>query len=177
MSQDALGRSAVALAVTCVLLVGATFFALLTPSIRTTLGLTPRVSPAYARGDRIDVPPSIYESSAFTVVLFARSDCGVCQRVKPWLSEMRAAVEARPAVQVVMVAINARLDDEVEFAREIGLGRERVFPLTPQGLKARLTPTLVLVDRQGTVLFSIDGAAPDQTAGAIPTIVNLTQSR
>jgi hypothetical protein len=176
MKQETLGRIAIGLSAACVCLVGATIIVLVTPSIRATLGLTPSIQPGYVQGDRIDVPARVYESSPYTVIVFARSNCPVCQRVKPWLAQMTASVQRQTAARVVMVATNAGLDEEVAFGREIGLGQEQVVLLPSQALRVKLVPTVVLVDRRGEVLYSVEGA-PESPANLIPRIVNLAQSR
>jgi hypothetical protein len=177
MNQDAIGRTAIGLSVGCVAVLAATIASLVSPGIRSTLGLMPAAARSYQHGEHIDVPSSLYGSSPYTVVLFARSDCGVCQRIKPWLSETIAAVEGQTPAKVMMVATNSRLDEEVFYAREIGLGPERVVQLASTTLKVRQVPTLVLVDRRGTVQYSVDGAPNISTADLISRITTLTESR
>jgi len=177
MKQDTLGRLAIGISVACVVGVGATIAALTSPAIRSTLGLMPIAPASYVRGERIDVPASLYETSPHTLVLFARSDCGACQHIKPWLAQTIGTLEQKTGTRVVMVATNARLDDEIAYAAEIGLARDRVVPLASTSLKVRQVPTLVLVDRQGSVLYSLDGAPNIPATDVISRIATLTESR
>jgi len=175
MKRDTFGQLALTIALVCVLVLVATLATLAMPSIRLVLGFAPAQAGAYALGERIDVPPAVYESSQYTVVVFARSGCGVCQQMKPWLSDLAERVQQRASSRVVMVVGAGQLKDEIAFAGEIGLGRERVVPLTPGPIKVQVVPTVVLVDRQGRVLFVQEGAPLAERDAVIDRIVTLTQ--
>ena len=168
MKSDLVGRIALAITVGCLVMVGLTVGALATPAGRARMGLAPAPAPSYAVGARIDVPASVYDASPYTVVLFARSDCGVCQQSKPWLAALTTALQRQSTVRVVMIASGEHLSDEVQYAADLGIGRDRVVPLAPRALKARLVPSLVLVDRQGVVRYSQEGV-PRADQGTVLT--------
>ena len=50
-------------------------------------------SAAYRVNDRIDVPPDWYQSSGYTLVLFARSSCSACQAAHPFLQKLVGSLE------------------------------------------------------------------------------------
>ena len=52
---------------------------------------------------------------------------------------------------------------EARFAESIGLSSDAV-KRTPAPVRARVTPTLVLVDRTGRVLHAWEGLPPDRQA-------------
>ena len=92
MRVDAvIGRFGVAVTLACALAVTSTTVALTMPSVRQSLGITPPApAPSYAVGDTIDVPSEIFSSAPNTLLLFFRSDCGACERMKPFLSKLAA---------------------------------------------------------------------------------------
>jgi hypothetical protein len=174
MRPDFAGRMALTAAVACLVAVGVTLGALVMPAVRARMGLAPVPRPAYAVGDRIDVPASIYEGSSYTVILFARSSCGVCQQIKPWLAGLTASLQRQPSVQVVMVASGGRASDEVSYAADVGVSRQRVFQLAAGPHKLRSVPVLVLVDRGGVVRYSQEGmprANRDQVVGTMTSLI------
>lgn len=117
--------------------------------------------PAYGQGEAIDVPVEWYEGSSYTLILFAKSTCGPCLLAQGFFADLVAAVDGRAAV--VFASPDGRHEGELRYALSLGIPDQAVFA-APQGLRARVTPTLVLVDRQGTVLEAWEGAPPDQQA-------------
>jgi hypothetical protein len=174
MKPELAGRIALTAATVCLATVGVTVGALAMPAVRTKIGLAPVMTPSYAPGDRIDLPASTYEASSYTVILFVRSDCGVCQRIKPWLTQLAATLQRQPAVRVVVVASGGHASDEVRYAAELGVGSERVFVVPSGALKLRSVPAFVLVDQRGAVRYSQEGAPraqPDQVATAMTSLI------
>ena len=92
------------------------------PFVRSAVG-EPVPRAGYAAGDRLDVPAGIYDRHAYTVVIFARSGCGVCQQLKPALARVTAAVAAMPSMGVAVIAPDSNPRAEEQFAREIGCQR------------------------------------------------------
>jgi hypothetical protein len=115
--------------------------------------------PAYEVGGVIDTPADWYDQSAFTLLLFAQASCGACQRAQPFLRQVVSESGAR--VPVVLVSPGADQAGDAEFGVSLGLepgGIRRA----PNGLRARVTPTLVLVNRSGTILHAWEGVPPDR---------------
>ena len=144
------------------------------PGLRAKLGLGPRATLSYAVGDRIDVPASVYDAAPVTILLFARSTCGVCQRAAPTFAAMFGSARANPRSSIRLISNGASHEDEVSYAHRVGLGEAdmRAVDVTP--LRLRLVPTLVLLDRQGTVRYASEGvptaAQQDEFARVLKTM-------
>lgn len=149
--------------VACVVTVAAT---VAYPFVSAALGWSSGGHPGYAVGDRVDLPPSMYAKAAHTLVIFGRSGCGVCQRMKPLLTDMVARVGRAPSMAAVLVTSASDLDAEVQFARDIGLTADDVNPLDLGTLRLKLVPTVVIVNRHGEVQFVHTGEAGSSGADA-----------
>src|SRR5215471_4863353 len=91
------------------------------PSVRQSLGIGPSTpAPAYAVGQTIDLPADVFAAAPHTLLLFFKSDCGACERVKPFLSKL-AARDNGAGLRVVAVTNGWNQPASVRFARQIGL--------------------------------------------------------
>src|SRR5215467_15874636 len=97
---ERLARVSIALAVAAVAVVGATAALVARPDLRSRLGLA---SEPYAVNQLVGVPPTIYDSSSYTLLIFARSTCDVCQRSARFLSRL-ADQAARAGAEVRLVS-------------------------------------------------------------------------
>jgi hypothetical protein len=113
---------------------------------------------AYQPGGVIDTPAAWHEASPFTLVLFAQANCGACQRAQPFLATLAADFAGR--APVVLVTPGGTAGDSA-FGRSLGLADADMHP-APAGLRARVTPTLVLVDRTGRIRLAWEGVPPDR---------------
>ena len=140
------------------------------PSLAGAVASSPAPAPpAYQVGSRIDTPHDWHAGSPFTLVLFAQSRCGACQRAQPFLKQVVEELAER--APVVLVSPSADLAEEIRFGESLGLGASAVRR-APAGIRARVTPTLVLVDRHGTILHVWEGVPPDRQAGIIRTLAD-----
>lgn len=114
--------------------------------------------PAYNAGEGIDVPAAWYQEAPHTLVLFAQAACGACQSAAPYLQTLRSHLEGRATL--VVATPGAQRDAEVEYAARIGVSDHAVYPAGP-GLRVRVTPTLVLVNRKGDILGAWEGVGPE----------------
>jgi hypothetical protein len=154
--DETVRRWATALAAGCVLLVGGTLLALALPGVRSWFFSTASGAPAYIEGALVDVPASLYEHSQRTLIIFARSSCGSCQRAKPFLVRLVSEVQDDRGWAVRMLTTGQDELADLEYAREIGLERSAVTR-APPGLRLSSVPTVVLVDGTGVILFSQEG--------------------
>lgn len=154
---DLVGRLTVAAAVASLVLVTGTAIVLARPDLRLALGLGPR--PAYATGSRIDVPPDVYRSSQYTVVVFARSTCAVCQSSVPFLTTL-VREAAASGVAVRLLTSTPVAPDELAYAQATGLSAAEVVGVDLHALRVKRVPTLVLVDREGAIHYAHEGAVP-----------------
>jgi peroxiredoxin len=132
------------------------------PRVASALGIEPAPpAPAYAPGGTIDTPAAWHSRTPATLVLFARASCSACQKGQPFLASLVA--DLRDRADVVVVGGSA---EDAEFARSIGVDDSRI-QMAPAGLRVRVTPTLVLVDRAGTILHAWEGVGPEEKQTAI----------
>jgi thiol-disulfide isomerase/thioredoxin len=139
------------------------------PRVASALGLEPAgPAAAYAPGATIDTPAAWHGRTAVTLVVFARAGCGACQKAEPYFTQLFAELNGR--ADVVVVGGRETADEDAAFARALGLG-EAAFHVAPDGLRVRVTPTLVLVDRAGRVLDAWEGIGPVEKQTSITSAV------
>jgi thiol-disulfide isomerase/thioredoxin len=164
-SRDSLvGRLATGVSV----ILGAVLIASVTvvfwPRVAQAIGLkasSAAAPPAYRTGDRIDVPEAWYHNAAGapTLVIFGREACGACQQAQPFLKDLVShAVAGR--VHVMFAGSQDASQDDARFAKSLGLADESIVT-APEGLRVRLTPTLVLVSANGAVIGAWEGVGQD----------------
>lgn len=156
-TERLIGKLAAAVTIGCVAVVAITVAALAMPSLRARLGIAPGRSASYSAGQRIDVPASLYDSSPLTLFVFARSSCGACQRAKPVFADIARRLPNPSSVRVVLVTTSTRQEDEVAYARDLGLDQSHITTLNGAGLRLQVVPTLVLVDRLGEIHYASEG--------------------
>src|SRR5258705_13348864 len=94
-----INQAATTMLATCILLLGATVVAIAWPRITHPPGVTPAVRvAAYRTGQTIDVPAEWYQSSPYTIVLFARASCGACQQAQPFFKQLVTGLKGRASV-------------------------------------------------------------------------------
>jgi len=167
-------RFAVGVALASAMLVTATAIAVARPAIRARLGFT---AAAYAAAQHVDLPSDVYDSSPYTLILFARSTCPACQRssllFKQLVAEANTVGVASRLVSGVPVAA-----EEMAYARGLGLTQEEVVGVDLQKLRVRLVPTIVLVDRRGEIHYAWEGAVPvGQQADLLRRMTSLSRAR
>ena len=172
--HDLIGRLAVGVAVTSIVLVAATAAAIARPDLRERLGLAPG---SYAAGQRIDVPPAVYEESPSTLLLFVRSTCSVCQRSVPYFRRL-VDQAARTGIAVRLLSSSPVDRAELDFAMGLGLREEDVVGVDHQTLRLRRVPTIVLVDERGEIHYAREGAVPAGEQGdLLRRMTSLTRAR
>jgi hypothetical protein len=117
----------------------------------------------YVAGERIDLQQDRYSASPFTLILFARSNCGACQRA---LSSLRQLHDSLPPGTKLIIVTPTGLPEEPElrYAEAIGLTARDVYRVDPFKTRARSTPTLVLVDKSGRIRFVREGMSAEKYA-------------
>jgi len=159
------GRTASWVNATLAVALGATLVIVGWPRVQHALGMTAKApAPAYRTGDAIDVPVEWYQSSPFTLVLFARASCGACQQAQPYLQHLVAGVREHGAV--VLASPGLEKEADLKFGRQLGLadGQSRIVPA---GLRVKATPTLVVVNRRGEILGAWEGVGPPEKQAVI----------
>jgi hypothetical protein len=126
-------------------------------------------APAYRAGESIDTPAAWHESSSHTLVLFAQAACGACQNAQPYLKSLVAHLEGRAAI--VLATPGPRREVELEYAAAIGIPESAVHA-SPRTARARVTPTLVVVDRTGRILAAWEGVGPEDRHDALTRAID-----
>jgi hypothetical protein len=89
-----------------------------------------------------------------------------------------AELHGSPSVGVSVISGESRRDDEVAYVREIGLTEAGLVSMSLGGLRLKVVPTLVVVDRSGTVRFASEGVPSASTQGELlSTIRGLAAGR
>lgn len=127
------------------------------PGWRRALGFPVLDKPAYAAGERVDVPARVYDSTPFTVLVFTRSSCGACDRARPVVGGLVAALRDRPSVRLTMIVDENTQAVEQQYLRDVGLAEDRLAAADFRTLRLRRVPTTLLVDREGRVLHAHEG--------------------
>lgn len=157
VSESQIRRLATGVALICVALVVCTLAFGLSPRLRKALGFGPTTAASYTVGEQVDLPSAEFEAAPITVVLFARSTCGTCQRSAPTFAAMFGQVRPDPGVRIRLIANGANHVDEVAYAHTVGLGEPDMRTLDVTHLRLRVVPTLLLLDRRGTIHYSSEG--------------------
>ena len=166
----AINRAATTMLVTCVLLLGATVVAVAWPRITHTLGVVPAArEAAYRTGQTIDVPAEWYQSSGYTVVIFARASRGACQQAQPFFRQLVSGLKGRASV--VLAGSPQERDDDAAYGRALGL-KDAALQVAPVGLKVRATPTLVLLNQRGEILGAWEGVGPPEQQTTIAKAID-----
>jgi len=160
-------RIATAISVGLGLLLTITVVTVAWPRVTSALGIertAPAPALAYAAGSTIDTPEAWHRDASYTLVLFARASCGACQTAAPYLQTLVARV--RETGVVVLAGSESAREEDAGYARSLGL-TDAEFRVTPAGVRVRVTPTLVLVNRQGRVLGSWEGVGREDRQASI----------
>jgi len=168
------GRTAAITNAGLVLILLVTAMTVAWPRVTNALGMRPKPAQlAYRTGQTIDTPADWYQTSPYTLVVFARASCGACQQAQPFLKQLVSDLGAKGSV--VLGSTGKEPAEELGYGRTIGLD-DTAVKVAPEGLRVRYTPTLVLVDQQGNVLASWEGVGPStkqaQIVKTIQSIVN-----
>jgi hypothetical protein len=103
-----------------------------------------------AEGTQISVPGVTWGESEETIVLALSNKCHFCTESAPFYQQLTREMAKRKGVRVVAV-----FPQETEVAKkyldEIGVSIGEVKQVTLDTLGVRGTPTLVIVDKSGTV--------------------------
>ena len=171
-----IGRAALWFAAACIVALAATVMALAVPGLSDELrGDRPPL--AYTVGDRMDLDPARFSSSARTLFLFSRFSCGACQTSKPIMAALVAGVAKRPDVQVVLVVPDEVPDEERLFARELGLDSSHILQTDLRRLRLRQVPSMVLTDDSGRILIAREGLLTETDRDDVLGLVRLPLTR
>jgi hypothetical protein len=164
-TDRAINRLAIGASIALLAVFAATLATLAWPRVSNALGVEPAApEPAYRTGAAIDTPREWYQGAPYTLLLFARASCSACQNAQPFFKRLVNDIGA--TIRIVLVTSAGEADEDATYARGLGLEANSIRTAVP-GLGVRVTPTLVLVDRQGTILDAWEGVGPADKQTAI----------
>jgi thioredoxin-related protein len=104
--------------------------------------------PAYAIGERIDLPVQLVTAAKYNLLVFARSTCGACQASKPMIKRMVTEVPGRrPHVAALLLAVEGMKPSELALADELGISKQNVRTYDKLAeTKLRAVPTIMVVN-------------------------------
>lgn len=149
--EDLIRRSSTIGLVVCLAALGMTTALVLSPGLRAAFGVGPAAPPpAYAAGERVDLPSHVFDSADTTLILFARSTCNACQGAGPFYRRVvdLASTRAMPAWVVTPIA---DLEIERVYAATVGVRDDRVIYMAPGAIRLRSVPALMMVNRAGII--------------------------
>ena len=168
-------RVAALFAAGAVLAVLATVALAASPSVRLALGMGAD-TPSFVPGDALSIPEALREPASRTLVVFADATCGVCERGKALLADVVRGVGSVPHVSVKLVTGTAWPDSQRAYARALGLDDTAWATADLSRLKVRRVPTVVLIDRDGSVIQSWEGL-PASAALIVDGVTSHTMAR
>ena len=176
MIQDGLVRRLASYGIAgCVIVVLATAAY---PFVRARLGFGAAAARGYSAGEPIDVPETIFAGAPHTLLLFATSRCGVCQREQPALKRIVASLGDPPRIGVAMIAGTDDPEADRAYARALGLPDRAVTLLDLTRLRVALVPAIVVVNRRGQVEYVHTGApSPEAEEALARAVLSLAPDR
>src|SRR5438093_1281508 len=118
-----LSRLAVVVSSALVVALLGTVVVLAWPRVASALHLTSRraaPAPAYRAGDVVDTPAEWYGQTPYTLIVFAESQCGACDRAKPFFQSLVSRVRPTGA-RIVLANVDAAGHPDTAFAGAIGV--------------------------------------------------------
>lgn len=162
--------SAMAALVGLVAIVPATIGLAHSPRLKAMLGLSDTFNVPYAIGEPVDLPPTFFDSADVTVIFLSRASCSGCVASKPAFAKLVQASKGRGNARAIIVTYGPHTDDEVAFARDIGLTSTSLLRYA-SAIRARVTPTILIVDRTGHILGVHEGRPSESAVADLENIL------
>lgn len=167
MSDAFVRRLSTTVVVVCLLALAGTMALVVSPSLRTSVGVGPAAEPPpYAAGDRVDIETAAFASSPISLILFARSTCPACQRSSDFYRQVVAEGKTR-GVPAVLVTPSNDAEAERVYADSLGIAGTQVYQALPGSIKLRAVPALMVVEASGLIRHVWFGAPDAATQSAI----------
>jgi thioredoxin-related protein len=136
----------------------------------------PERAAAYLVGTRLPAAPSLYTAGAdHTLFVFLRSGCAYCTASMPFYTKLNEVRKAS-RVPVAMTAVSTDSQSVLEsYLATHGLPFDRAVSISASEFaryNIRGTPTLLYVDRRGTVRRAWLGKLPEAAEREILTLLS-----
>lgn len=160
-------RGAVAVAVASVLVVVLTAVAAVTPGARNWLRAAMGWAPAgFVAGSAAQLPPSLYEDAAVTVLLFVRSNCDACRQSQAFHQQLAQVFRNIAGVRI-RVLVTSPDDDPSAYATALHLPSSAALRFDARSSLVRRVPTLLVVTRDGIVREMKEGVLSETDQHAL----------
>jgi len=118
----------------------------------------PMSSADYKAGEQMDKLRDVdYSQAAQTLVMFVRSSCHFCTESMPFYERV-AISHAHTSGHLHIVALTGEpVETTAKYLADHSVAIDQVVPIDSNGSRFTGTPTLVLVDRNGTVTHAWRG--------------------
>jgi hypothetical protein len=136
------------------------------PVIKAKAGWSEPARQAYAIGQTIDLPSSVYSSNKQTLVVFASGTCGACLRSSQALSGLVSDF-SDSSTRVLLVTPATMKADQQAFERGIGIPISQHLSMDTSKLRLTMVPTIALVDATGKIVYAREGLLDEEGRQAI----------
>lgn len=132
----------------------------------------------YTVGERIDIPATQYAAGDATIVLFARDGCAACEQMAPVLADLYRYVQQEPRLRMIAVyPPDSRAPaGKTSLMSVIGLPPADTFEHPGKGLRVTSVPSVLIVERTGTIKFVQQGIPQSDPTGksVLGDVIELT---
>jgi hypothetical protein len=131
---------------------------------------------AYVVGQSIDVPSHWYHGSRLTLIMFARGSCQGCEKSIPVVSNVVAELRRHAGIRLVLAATGDELPVTKTLGARLGFSEPEIIPLPvadQQRMKLRVVPTILALDRQGSIRVLAEGLQQVQRSGLADELIAL----
>ena len=150
-TDRAIRRGAVGVALASVLVVVVTAATAVNPGardwLRTTMGWMPA---GFVTGSASQLPSSLHDDAAVTVLLFVRSSCDACRQSQPFHQQLAQRFRDDAGIRL-RVLVTSPDDDPSAYAMALGIPAHSALRFDTRGSLIRRVPTLVVLTRDGVV--------------------------
>lgn len=119
-------------------------------------------------GTRITLPNVDWSKSNRNLVLVLSASCHFCSESTPFYQKLAQTKTGRGDVRMIAV-LPQKVEEAQAYLNEHNLSVDEVRQANPNTIDVRGTPTLVLVDRNGTVVDSWKGKLPPEKETEVAT--------
>jgi len=106
-------------------------------------------SSSNAVGLKISIPGLDWSKSNQTLLMFLNIDCGFCKQSEPFYRQLTSAVTDHQSIRVVAV-FPQKIEQVKPYLESAKIMVDEITQQAPTQFRVKGTPTLVLVDKNGT---------------------------
>lgn len=127
-----------------------------TPS-KAVIAESPRITP----GTKLSLPGLAWDKGSQTLLIVLSTNCHFCTESAPFYQRLAQQKAKRQDLQLVAI-LPQSAGEAQKYLSAQGIAVDEIRQSAPNAVYARSTPTLILVDRNGSVIESWVGKLPPQ---------------